>query len=151
MRTSALDLADPSPLERMHNTALALVSGALLLLTNAAVVALQLESTSWLWWTASALMVVCHAAMGFVAIGGGEAMLEERRGAVAICAMLTLVTTTIAAAGALWAALTFPVALGWGPAVGLVAVCLAAGSGLTVMIGLPLVTAARRTHRVVGS
>jgi hypothetical protein len=95
---------------------LALIFGAALYLTNAAVVSLGASVTgSSVWWLAVAPVMLMHAGSGFWALGGAEYYQNNYRRAALTCAVGSVVVTLGATAFAAAAALKFPPS--WSPAV----------------------------------
>jgi hypothetical protein len=97
-------------------TILALIFGAALYLTNAAVVSLGASVTgSSLWWLAVAPIMLMHAGSGYWALGGADYYENNYRRAALTCAAGSVVVTLGATAFAAVAALKFPPS--WSPAV----------------------------------
>ena len=95
---------------------LALIFGAALYLTNAAVVSLGASVTgSSVWWLAVAPIMLMHAGSGFWALGGAHYYQNNYRRAALTCGVGSIVVTLGATAFAAVAALRFPPS--WSPAV----------------------------------
>jgi hypothetical protein len=119
----------------MNPAALAFASGALLFLTSTAVVSLGLSGAdSPLWWGVLAAVASCHGGMGFLAMGGAEAAARGRRSLVAFCATTSALVTTAASALAALVASLFPIALGRGVALVLLAASVSAGCALLAVV-----------------
>jgi uncharacterized membrane protein len=95
---------------------LALIFGAALYLTNAAVVSLGASVTgSSVWWLTVAPIMLMHAGSGFWALGGADYYQNNYRRAALSCGVGSVVVTLGATAFAAVAALKFSPS--WSPAV----------------------------------
>jgi hypothetical protein len=105
---------------------LAFVFGVLLFLMSTATLALEAQTLSfpWLAWL---VLVVLHAAAGFLVLGGPSAYAEGRWGVAAGSAGASLAATTIAAAAALHLAGACHLAMSSDMAMLTIASALAAG------------------------
>jgi hypothetical protein len=116
-------------------TILALIFGAALYLTNAAVVSLGASVTgSSLWWLAVAPIMLMHAGSGYWALGGADDYKNNYRRAALTCAVWSVVVTLGATALASVAALKFPLSLSPEVARAMLFVSQAAAVGTSVLV-----------------
>ncbi len=110
----------------MHPGLLALVSGGLLYIASAAVGAMQASGTvSALAWLGVAAVALCHAAQGYLVIGGQSAV-SQSFGTIVFRVGASVLTTALILAAAIIAVSLFPLPLDPNVAWGLVALSVLA-------------------------
>jgi hypothetical protein len=117
-------------------SAIAFVFGVLLFLSSAAALALEAHSGVAIWRLPIFVLALLHTAAGFLAMGGGLADAQHRKGAVAACATVSGGVSAIAACVAFLLAARYRIAFSWSEAIMVVIATLLAGiASVALMIG----------------